>query len=107
MDKLKWDKDFALEQAAEDTELLEELIEIFKESCVSDFSMLEEGLATDDAEKVCAASHSIKGASASLGIVGIRDLALDIESDSRNGSLEVAKELLEELSELLNSLQEL
>ncbi len=107
MDKLKWDRNFALEQAADDTELLDELLEIFKESCLSDFRMLEEGIANQDAEKVCGASHSIKGASASLGIEGIRDVALDIESDSRNGSTQVAKDRIKELDELLNQLQEL
>lgn len=107
MDSLKWDKEFALEQAAEDTELLQELIDIFKISCTSDFNAIEQGLATADAETVCSAAHSIKGAAASLGIVGIRELALEIESDSRDGSLALAQKRIDDLRNLLQLLQNL
>lgn len=107
MDALKWDREFALEQAADDSELLQELIEIFKDSCATDFSLIEEGISESDAEKVCSAAHSIKGASASLGVEGIQEIVLSIETDSRKGSLEVAKEKLEELKGLLQLLQKI
>ena len=105
MEKLKWNREFALEQAAEDTDLLEELIDIFKKSCSKDFIAIEEGIAAGDAAKVCAAAHSIKGAAASLGIEAIRDIALDIENDSRQGSLATAETKHQELDELLRLLQ--
>ncbi len=105
MDKLKWDREFALEQAAEDTELLDELIAIFKKSCKSDVENIENGIAAGDADRVCAAAHSIKGAAASLGIEAIRDIARDIEDDSRQGSLAAAREKYEELDQLLQLLQ--
>lgn len=105
MERLKWDREFALEQAAEDTELLEELIDIFKKSCSKDFMAIEEGVAAGDAPKVYAAAHSIKGAAASLGIEAIRDIALDIENDSRQGSLSAAQAKHKELDELLRLLQ--
>lgn len=38
MSDLRWNKAFALEQAAEDEELLQELIVIFKDSSASDRS---------------------------------------------------------------------
>lgn len=107
MDKLKWDKNFALEQAADDAELLQELIDIFKDSCLKDYDAIKEGVTVMDAEKICAAAHSIKGAAASLGIEGIRDVALDIESDSRNGSCDIAGKRLDDLHELLEHLQKL
>ncbi|MEE4240704.1 MAG: Hpt domain-containing protein [Desulfopila sp.] len=107
MDRLKWDKAFALEQAADDTELLEELLTIFKQSCTSDYHSIKEGLTSGDAEKICAAAHSIKGAAASLGIVAIRDLAAEIETDSRKGSTVSAQERIEELSQYMQLLQKM
>ncbi len=107
MNKLNWDKEFALEQAADDAELLEELLDIFKDSCKSDFQLIKEGIEGGDAEQVCSAAHSIKGAAASLGVDGIRDLTMKIETDSREGSLLVAKEVIDALQDLLTQLQEL
>ncbi len=107
MNKLNWDKDFALEQAADDAELLEELLEIFKESCLSDLALIKAGIEKEDADQVCSASHSIKGAAASLGVDGIREITMKIETDSRSGSLIIAKEQLANLEDLLQQLQEL
>jgi len=107
MDKLRWDRTFALEQAADDKELLRELIEIFKDSCVADFNTITQGITNKDAEAVCAAAHSIKGAAASLGIESIRDVSSAIEIDSRDNSLEVAESRVGELDELLQLVQKL
>jgi histidine phosphotransfer protein HptB len=107
MNTLNWDKEFALEQAADDAELLQELLDIFKESCMSDFELIKEGIEKGDADQVCSASHSIKGAAASLGVDGIRELTYEIEKDSRAGSVQVGREKLEELKDLLNQLQEI
>ena len=107
MNTLKWDKKFALDQAADDAELLQELLEIFKESYRSDVILIKEGIQKGDAKQVYSASHSIKGAAASLGIEGIRDLAMSVEADSRNGSLAVAKAKIQDLEEMLLQLQDL
>lgn len=101
MSKLKWDKEFALEQAADDVELLEELVIIFKDSFKSDLGLIETGLAEGSADKICGAAHSIKGAAASLGMMGVSEIALAIEDDSRAGGIEVAKQHIEELQELM------
>lgn len=107
MNGLKWDRDFALEQAADDAELLSELLEIFKDSMGSDLRILEQGLVEGSAEKVVGAAHSIKGAAASLGILGINEIALIVEKDSREGSLEVARENLATMQTLLEELKKL
>jgi HPt (histidine-containing phosphotransfer) domain-containing protein len=107
MSGLKWDKEFALEQAADDAELLEELLEIFKDSLRSDLQLIEQGLAEGSAAKINGAAHSIKGAAASLGIVGINEIAMQVEEDSRGGGLDVAREKLEVLQSLLAELQAL
>ena len=104
MNGLKWDKKFALEQAADDAELLEELLDIFKESLKSDLRLIEQGLAEGSAAKISGAAHSIKGAAASLGIIGINEIAAEVEKDSRAGGMNVAHEKLEALQSLLAEL---
>ena len=106
MSGLNWNKEFALEQVADDAELLQELLDIFKDSLKSDISELEKGLSESSAEKVCSAAHSMKGAAASLGVQGINDVAFKIEEDSRGGGLDVAKENLPVLKDLLLELLE-
>lgn len=107
MSELRWNKTFALEQAAEDEELLQELIDIFKESSSSDLANLKQSVENGDAASARAHAHSIKGAAASLGIDGIRELTELMESDSRDGSLTVTVELLPQLEKLLAQVQEL
>jgi histidine phosphotransfer protein HptB len=107
MNTLKWDKKFALDQAADDAELLQELLEIFKESYRSDLALIKEGIQKGDAKQVYGAAHSIKGAAASLGIEGVREVAMSVEADSRNGSLTVAKDKVQDLEDMFLHLQEL
>lgn len=104
MNALKWDKKFALEQAADDAELLQELLDIFKDSLHSDIQLIAQGLAENNAVKVCRAAHSIKGAAASLGILGIHEIALAIEEESRAGGLVVAQAQLAQLQALREEL---
>lgn len=97
MDELKWDKQFALEQAADDAELLDELLEIFRRSYANDLELIQNGINLGDSSLVRGAAHSIKGAAASLGIVGIKDIAQSIEIDALKGSLLSAKNQYEVL----------
>jgi HPt (histidine-containing phosphotransfer) domain-containing protein len=107
MNALKWDKEFAMEQAADDLDLLQELLTIFKGSLQADVLLIEQGLAEGTPAKVCSAAHSIKGASASLGILGIKEIALAIEEESRAGDLDIARRKLPELQSLLQEVQKL
>ena len=107
MADLQWNKAFALEQTAGDEELLEELLVLFKDSSASDLEQLRQAIASNDAAEVVRAAHSLKGASASLGIEGIRRLATAMETDGRNNSVTVAKDNLAILTELLDQLKNL
>lgn len=104
---LNWNKEFALDQAADDVELLQELVEIFKDSLKSDIGLIVDGLAEKNSEKISGAAHSIKGAAASLGIEGVNDIALLVEEDSRDGGFEVASGNIDNLQELLKQLKAL
>jgi HPt (histidine-containing phosphotransfer) domain-containing protein len=105
MADLQWNKDFALEQTAGDEELLEELLTLFKDSAAADLEQLRQAITAGDASGVIRAAHSLKGASASLGIEGIRELAMVMESDAREGSIAVAQGRVEEMCELLALVQ--
>lgn len=101
MVELNWDKAFAMEQVGDDEELLDELVELFQESSLSDLAKINNSLAEKDSQGVGDAAHSIKGAAASLGIEGIRLVAASIEKSSREGSLQSAQEMIPELEILL------
>ena len=107
MADLQWNKDFALEQTAGDEELLDELIILFKDSSADDLKQLQAGVGADDAAAVAAAAHSLKGASASLGIEAILELAMDMEKDAREGSVSSARENITEMGELLKEIEKL
>jgi HPt (histidine-containing phosphotransfer) domain-containing protein len=83
MASLQWDKKFALEQTAGDKELLDELLILFRDSAAADYQQLEEATTARNIEGILTAAHSIKGAASSLGIEGIRILALEIEEYAR------------------------
>jgi len=107
MSDLQWNREFALEQTAGDEELLAELLSLFNDSSGGDYEKLCQAAETGDAAGVVAAAHSLKGASASLGLEGIRVLALEIETAAREGSVACALEKKAELAELLNAVKEL
>jgi len=101
MEDLQWDRSFALEQAGDDEEILEELLTLYRDSSAADLGKIEEGLKAGNAEAVADAAHSIKGASASLGIEAIRQLAHDIEKAGRSGDLDFIRNNLQKLGALL------
>lgn len=107
MSSLQWDKEFALEQTAGDEELLEELLDLFKDASRGDFEQLKSAVAAEDASGIVAAAHSLKGASASLGIEGIRQLATDMESAAREGSVTVARDQLDAMAAMLEQVNTL
>lgn len=107
MADLHWNRAFALEQTGGDEELLEELIVLFKDSSAGDFRQLQQAVAANDAPGVMRAAHSLKGAAASLGVEGIRQVAFAIETAARQGSVTVAQENLAAMEQLLQQLSEL
>lgn len=101
MSDLLWNREFALEQTAGDEELLEELLLLFKDSSSQDFEQLCRAADSGDAQGIVSAAHSIKGAAASLGIEGVRALALEMETAAREGSVDCALRNREKMAALL------
>lgn len=107
MQELRWNKEFAMGQVDNDEELLQELLMIFKDSSAADMAVLKDAVENGDPVEARGAAHSIKGASASLGLEAIRDMAMAIEKDCREGSLAVARDMLSRLEKLLAMTREL
>ncbi|HEX9714090.1 MAG TPA: Hpt domain-containing protein [Desulfurivibrionaceae bacterium] len=103
MAELDWDRDFALEQAGDDEEMLAELLVLFRDSSASDLARINDGLVAEDPVAVADAAHSIKGASASLGVEGVRKVAAELEKQGRANDLSRGKELAAGLAALLKA----
>lgn len=107
MDDLQWNKAFAMEQTGDDAELLEELLGLFVDSSAKDLARMRQALLEKNTDEVIKAAHSLKGASASLGIEGVREIALKMEDDARAGSLAVTNDQIESLASLLDQVKSL
>lgn len=103
MSDLQWDRNFALEQSGDDEEMLAELLTLFKTSSLDDFKRIQEAYQDKNAQGVAEAAHSIKGASASLGVDGVRQVASELEKEGSEGNLDSAGELIERLGKMFEA----
>ena len=107
MNELMWSREFTLKQMDGDAQLLDELLVLFCDASDKDFATLCEAAEAEDAAGVVAAAHSIKGAAAALGIEGIRQLALEIELQAREGDVGLALREKDRLGRLLQACRQL
>ncbi len=104
MADLQWNRDFAFEQSGESEELLTELLALLHESSLSDLEKITTAEASGDANAMGEAAHSIKGAAASLGVEGLRDVAYELEKAGRDGDLQLAVSFVASLKGLVDQL---
>jgi len=64
-----------------------EILELLVESGRADIASLEATVKADNAEGAVKAAHSIKGASANLGLIELSEIAKDIEFKAREQDL--------------------
>jgi len=74
-----------------------EILELLVVSGQADIASLEQAIATDDAEGVVKAAHSLKGASANLGLMDLSETARDIEFKGRDQDLTGMNEKMQAL----------
>ena len=82
-----------------------EILALFIEKTVSDLQELQEAIREADPSRAVKLAHSIKGASANLGLDGIFNAARGIEEKARQGSLENAGESVKLIRRSLGTLQ--
>jgi HPt (histidine-containing phosphotransfer) domain-containing protein len=83
----------------------EEILNLFIESTVTDLESLDRAVQDGDALRAVHSAHSIKGASANLGLQEISSAARDIEMKARQGILAGASEATDVIRHHLDSLK--
>ncbi len=72
-------------------EFLREIISIYLEDTPQRIAELEQSLASGDVARFTRAAHSVKGSSANLGAMAVRQVAQELEHQSnKNGLVDVA-----------------
>jgi histidine phosphotransfer protein HptB len=107
MVELGWNREFALEQAGEDEDLLQELLVLLRDSSSVDLELIRNGLIAGDGQAIGQAAHSLKGAAVSLGIEGLALLAREIEMAGMAGDLVFILSRIEELEIMVRQLAEI
>ncbi len=85
------------------TDLLGNMVELFRDYSARQVELLEEAVARSDAQAVREAAHGLKGGSLNLGLVGLADLALAMERAGGEGDVERAGHLLPAVREALEA----
>ena len=88
-----------------DTEFQEELLQIFVEDALTYVEELKLALLAEDYVTVARRAHQLKGASATVAIRWMPDLAARLESQAENNQLLGAAELVTELEQILERVQ--
>jgi HPt (histidine-containing phosphotransfer) domain-containing protein len=82
-----------------------ELLELFARTSRSDLDAIKSAVVSGDAHAAICASHSIKGASANLGLTNMRDRAQAIEELSHRGRLDEIGDAVLELEHNLAAIE--
>ena len=93
------DEEFLGELLEGDVEFANELFDTYDESADASLSEAERLLAEGDAAGLFRPFHTLKGASASVGLVGVRALAREFEMDAKDGHADRCRERFAELRE--------
>ncbi|MCX6647240.1 MAG: Hpt domain-containing protein [bacterium] len=94
-------KDLALENMGGDEELFKEVLVIYQEEASRKMSDLHTAIEESDSEGIRFAAHSLKGASANIGAVTVREIASEIEMAGSDKRISVVTELVDRLHEEL------
>ncbi|MGQ9732778.1 MAG: response regulator [Candidatus Zipacnadales bacterium] len=93
------------ERVGEDTELMREIVQIYLEDAPQEISKMREAAEAGDTERLARQAHSLKGASANVGAIGLREAAQSIEMAASQGDLAAVRTTLAQMDELLKSFQ--
>lgn len=99
------DRAIALSRVGGDSELLQEMAQIFLEECPSQMSAVRVAVAARDAKAVERAAHSLKGSVGNFGATMAHHAALELEMLGRHGRLEEVESALDQLEDAIHQLQ--
>lgn len=95
-----------LQSLADDVELANELLAAFLEDSPTRVASLSEALDSDDAAKASKLAHSLKGMCGVVRTDSLVNIALLMESSSKNGDLDTTKNQFATFKETLDSAHE-
>ena len=98
-------RQLAIDLGMKEDEFLE-LVKLFIETSTSDLSRLQMAIDKADVQKAVVASHSIKGAAASLGLQDICGVAKKVEMNAREHILDGSTAMVRVIQEKLDSIAE-
>jgi CheY-like chemotaxis protein len=87
-------------------DLMRRVVDTFLESSTEIVRTLRDALSAKDPEAMASAAHKLKSSSAQVGAVRLSALCKDLEARGREGSMEGARELLDDLSAELEAVGE-
>ncbi|HEY1377920.1 MAG TPA: PAS domain S-box protein [Gemmataceae bacterium] len=99
------DRDALLARVANDADLLRELSELFREDAPRLLADIRDGVAAGDADRVCRAAHTLKGAAGNFGAAQAAAAADRVELLSRGGDLRAAAAAVPSLEVALRQFQ--
>ncbi len=97
------DREFLEELLDGDVEFAQELFETYFQSADAAYLEAEERLAANDVENAFRPFHTLKGASASVGLLGVQELAKSMELRAKAGELDFCRERMFSLQAVLES----
>ena len=80
-----------------DTELLEEIVALFRDECPGMVEAVREAVQADDAEQIYRSAHALKGALMNIAANPVAEKAAVIEAAGRNGALDSIDALFSDL----------
>jgi HPt (histidine-containing phosphotransfer) domain-containing protein len=87
-------------------DVLRQAAEIFFSEVPQRIADLRAAVSAHDAARVVQLAHQLKGAAACVGVIGVRELCAEIESNSRNGKLDAIEALLESIESEVSAARE-
>ncbi|PID80799.1 hypothetical protein CSB20_05560 [bacterium DOLZORAL124_64_63] len=89
-----------------DTELLQEIMEIFLETAEGQLAAIQSGIEAGDVKQVAVDAHGMKGGASNFCARNFVNCALKLELKAKEGNLDGAQELLDNMQEAFRELQE-
>ena len=89
-----------------DVEFQQELLEMFIEDVTEKLQGLQQAFQDGDLSEIARYAHTIKGASANLGITSMQAIALKLEHQAREDQLEEPQQQLTQINQILDRLKE-
>ena len=104
-DEVPWDMEYLDEISRGDTEFQRELLQVFVEDALVHLEDAKVALSTGDYITLARRSHQLKGASATVAIREMPELAARLESQAENNQLLDATELISKLEQIIEHVQ--